>query len=431
MKGLRRSGSGSGVSAPPDAADSPPVPASPAEDAARGEQPGEPAVRPRRRLRRILIAAPFVVVLSWAVVSYTAWMLQPTSEQWSARSAEWVRSDVPFGNWLVDEGEHIYYTANAPKKGGPQLKNLPTVGLNPAPNSRPVPKVPIQAAAGPPRIKLVFPHALPGEGVWKPTGPPVDGGPPVLVTTFRTELDYPQIVAYVAWFDHTRTEIGYYPGRYEPPNAAVRGPMMVPDDQRSRLLATFNGGFTYTDGNNGSADNGRTNEPLTDGNATLIQYRDGRLAIVKWTGGPDVGPDVAWARQSLAPIVWNGQLNPQLNDNPDSPQWGYTLGGLTRVWRSGVGIDRRGNLIYVAADGQTVITLAKILQHAGAVRAMEFDINPEWHTLITYTHGANGLIPTIVGANPMQSPTRYLVPDDRDFFAVYLPLPGPVTVPFN
>jgi Phosphodiester glycosidase len=358
-------------------------------------------------------------------------MLQPTSLRWQDRSVEWVRSEVPFGNWLVDEGEHIYYTANAPKKGGPQLKSLPTVGLNPQPLGRPPPGLPIQAAVSPPRIKPVFRHALPGEGVWKPAGPPVDGGPPVLVTTYRPERDYPQIVAYVAWFDHTRTEIAYYPGRYEPPNAAVRGPMMVPYDQRRRLLATFNAGFIYTDGDNGSADNGRTNEPLKDGNATLICYRDGRIAIVKWSGSPNVGPNVAWARQSLAPIIWNRQPNPQLNDNPNSPQWGYTLGGLTRVWRTGVGIDRYGNLIYVAADDQTVITLAKILQHAGAVRAMEFDINPDWHTLITYTHGAHGLVPTMVGPNPMQPPTRYLVPDDRDFFAVYRPRLGPVTVPFK
>jgi Phosphodiester glycosidase len=432
MKGLRRSGSGSDGSTPPDAADSPSVPASLAGGAAPGEQPAGAAVRRRRRRRRILIAAPFLVVLLWAVVSYTAWMLQPTSMQWGVRSTEWVRHEVPFGNWLVDEGEHYYYSWHAPKKGGPQLKSLPAVGLNPPRISPPGTAKPHpQAAAWPPPIKPVFPHPLPGEGVWKPTGPPVDGGPPVLVTTFRPELDYPELVAYVAWFDHTRTEVAYYPGRYEPPDAAVRGPMMVPDDQRRRLLATFNGGFTYTDGNNGSADNGRTNEPLTDGNATLIGYRDGRIAIVKWSGGADVGPDVAWARQSLAPIVWDGQLNPGLDENPDSPQWGYTLGGVTRVWRSGVGIDRRGNLIYVAADGQTVITIAKILQHAGAVRAMEFDINPEWHTLITYTHGANGLVPTMVGPNPMQSPTRYLVPDDRDFFAVYLPRPGPVTVPFT
>ncbi len=427
MRRLRRSGTGSGVNAPPNETESPPVPASVEKGAAQAGQPGGPAVRRRRRLRRIVIAAPFLIVLSWAAISYTAWMLQPTSMEWKERSAEWVRNEVPFGNSMVDQGEHIYYSVNAPKTGGPQLKVLPTVGQSPTRTSPPK----SQAAAWPPPVKPVFPQPLPGEGVWKPIGRPDDGGPPVLLTTFRPELDYPQLVADVAWFDHTRTDIGYYPGRYEPPNAAVRGPMMVPDDQRWRLLAAFNGGFTYTDGANGSADNGRTNEPLKDGNATLIGYRDGRIAIVNWSGGPDVGSDVAWARQSLAPIVWNGKLNPQLNDDPNSPQWGYTLGGLTRVWRSGVGVDSRGNLIYVAADDQTVITLAKILQHVGAVRAMEFDINPEWHTLITYTHETSGLVPTMVGPNPMQSPNRYLVPDDRDFFAVYLPLPGPVTVPFK
>ncbi|MBV9796056.1 MAG: phosphodiester glycosidase family protein [Actinobacteria bacterium] len=386
----------------------------------------------RRRLRRLLIAAPFLGVLLWAVVSYSAYMLQPTSMTWGEHSAEWVRNDVPFGNNLVDQGEHVYYSMNAPKTGGPQLKVLPTVGqTTPAPTASSSSSASAPAVAGPPPITPVFPHPLPGEGDWRPTGATIDGAPPVLVTTFRPELAYPQLVAYVAWFDHTRTEIGYYPGRYEPPSAAVRGPAMVPDDQRGRLLATFNGGFTYTDGANGSADNGRTNEPLKRGNATLIGYRDGRVAIVNWDSGPNAGSDVAWARQSLAPIVWDGKLNPQLNDDPNSPQWGYTLGGTTRVWRSGVGVDRRGNLIYVAADDQTVITLAKILQHAGAVRAMEFDINPEWHTLITYTHDGGRLVPTMVGANPMQSPNRYLVPDDRDFFAVYQPQPGPVTVPFK
>ncbi len=61
---------------------------------------------------------------------------------------------------------------------------------------------------------------------------------------------------------------------------------------------------------------------------------------------------------------------------------------------------------------------------------MEFDINPDWHTLITYRH-RHGLVPTMVGPNPHQPPTRYLVSDDRDFFAVYRRLPGPVTVPFK
>ena len=119
-----------------------------------------------------------------------------------------------------------------------------------------------------------------------------------------------------------------------------------------------------------------------------------------------------------------------MNENPNSPEWGFTLGGVTRVWRTAVGIDRRGNLIFVAAEGQTVISIAKALQHIGAVRAMEFDINPEWHTMITYSHH-NGLGPSMVEPQYQQSPDRYLTPDDRDFMAVYAKKPGPVTVPFR
>ena len=385
------------------------------------------AVRRRRKRRWLIAFLVLVVVLSPALYSYTTTMLQPSSLPLGVRSVEWLRAN--HGNWLVDEVEHIYYGWwKAPTKGGPQLKRLPVVGIAQARVARG--KLVATRAPWPPPIKPVFPHPLPGEGVWARTGPLVNGRPPVLVTTFRTELDYPRIVAYVAWFDHTRTALAYYPGRYEPPNAAVRGPMMVPNDQRWRLLATFNGGFIYADGSNGSADNGAMNEPLKDGNATLLGYRDGRVAIVNWTGGPNAGANVAWARQSLAPILWNGRVNPALNTDPNSPQWGYTLGGVTRIWRTGVGIDRRGNLIYVAADDQTVITLAQILQHVGAVRAMEFDINPEWHTLIIYTH-RHGLVPTLVEPQPMQPASRYLVPDDRDFFAVYRRLRGPVTVPFG
>jgi hypothetical protein len=133
MRGLRRSGPGSGGNVPPD------------------------AVRRRRRRRRIVIAAPFLVVLSWAIVSYSTWMLQPTSMRWDARSAEWVRNEVPFGNWLVDHGESIDYSLNPPKTGGPQLKSLPTVGLSPPRTSLPS----SQAAAWPPPVKPVFPHPLP------------------------------------------------------------------------------------------------------------------------------------------------------------------------------------------------------------------------------------------------------------------------------
>jgi hypothetical protein len=50
--------------------------------------------------------------------------------------------------------------------------------------------------------------------------------------------------------------------------------------------------------------------------------------------------------------------------------------------------------------------------------------------LITYTHD-HGLGRNMVEPQPNQSADRYLEPDDRDFFAVYRPLPGAVTVPFK
>jgi hypothetical protein len=203
--------------------------------------------------------------------------------------------------------------------------------------------------------------------------------------------------------------------------------MSVPYGQRWRLLATFNAGFTYIDGKNGSSIDGRSYEALRPGLATLIGYTDGRVDIRPWTGGPNAGPGIAFARQSLRLMIAHGRLTRALND---SSLWGATLGNAVRVWRTGVGIDRRGNLIYAAANDQTVITLARILRRAGAVRAMQFDINPEWPSLITYTHGG-GLSPTKVVPNVMQPSTRYLVPDDRDFFAVYRRLSGPVSVPFK
>jgi len=377
-------------------------------------------MRRRRRIRR-LSGLAVLVLLTPAVYSYVTTMMKPSSLPLWPRTVEWIRAN--HGNWLVDEAEHYYYTWKTPAKGGPQLKSLPPVGVTTAS------KAPTKhsIAVWPPRIETVFPHRLPGEGSWHGTGPLVRGRPPVLLTTFRTETDYPRIVAYVAWFDHTRTALAFYPGRYEPPSAPIRGPMQVPYGQRWRLLATFNGGFIYTDGNNGSSIDGRRYEPLKDGLATMIAYRDGRVDIRTWTGGPVAGPRIAFARQSLPLIVDNGRLNPALND---STQWGYTLGNAVRVWRTGAGIDRHGNLIYAAADYQTVESLARILQRAGAVRAMQLDINPEWPTLITYGH-QGGLDPAKIVPNYQQPATRYLVPDDRDFFAVYRRLPGPVTVPFR
>ena len=354
------------------------------------------------RVRRIL-ALTLLFLLTIVGLSFASAISGTSNTPFGVRAVEWLRDNGAAG--LVSEVESIYYSWNAPSTGGPGLKALPHVGAGAAAAG---------SAYAPPAIAPVISPALPGEGQWHGTGPLVGGAPPVLVTTFRPDPSYPQMVAGVAWIDSSRAWLQLYPGQVEPPQAS--GALAeVPPQLRPGLLATFNSGFKLEDDNGGFVAFGRVYAPLRDGQATLIRYRNGTADVVSWTGGPTPGPGIEFARQNLPLIVAGGRLNPNLSDGP---QWGATLGNAVRVWRSGVGVDAHGNILYAAADAQTAQSLAQILQRAGAIRAMELDINSEWVTFNFYgTWGAGAaqkLLPDMT-----RDPTRYLSPDDRDFFAVY------------
>jgi hypothetical protein len=349
-----------------------------------------------------------------AFISLASAMLQPSNSSFGIRFVEWMRDNG--ARALVNKVENIYYSLNAPAKGGPALHRLPgQAGALSA-----------GAAAGrlvvrhyrPPNIKPLVPNGLPGEGVWHATFAHGGSRPPVLITSFRPEpTEYPRAVVGVAWIDHTRTSTWLYPGAQEPGvSMSARGPEEVPTELRSKLVATFNSGFKLSDSGGGFAMGGHTYAPLRDGMATFVRYRNGTVDVTRWAGGSTVAPDVAFARQNLPLIVDNGKPNPNLNDGPE---WGATLGNAALVWRSAVGIDRRGNLIYAAGPDQGLRSLSSTMIHAGAVRAMELDINTYWTSFITYRYpGAHH--PANLLENMDRSPLRYLTTDDRDFFAVYL-----------
>ena len=107
-----------------------------------------------------------------------------------------------------------------------------------------------------------------------------------------------------------------------------------------------------------------------------------------------------------------------------------TIGHYAQVWRTALGIDRHGNIVYAAADGQTAASLAAVMVHLGAVRAVQLDINPEWPSFIAYGR-RGGRSPYKLVPNYRQSADRYLYPDNRDFFAVYTRAGGGPFVPFG
>jgi Phosphodiester glycosidase len=307
---------------------------------------------------------------------------------------------------------------------GPTSPPVVTVAptLRPAPSSTsprkaPPPTVPSAPVAISPRIR----PALAGEGVWVAADSWRRGPAPLLTTSFRPDPSQPGVTAYVAWMRTSSTQLGLYPGYEGPgPTSLDRGPEMVPTSGRGRLLATFNSGFYERDAPAGFYAHGTAYFPMKKGLATVVAYTDGQVDVVDWRGGPVPSADVVLARQNLTLLVDGGAATPLANDGAS---WGLTLHGVPTVWRTGLGIDAEGNLIYVAAPDQTASSLAAILVAAGAVRAMELDINPEWPIFATY-RGPGAARPVLFVPNPNQIPNRFLYPSTKDFFALYGRLPG-------
>ena len=378
----------------------------PVED--RSQRRGDGALPIWRHARRVILLAVAFCLIP-AAISWLGALSRPRNVAIGVTTVEWVRAHG--GNPLVSEVENIYYTLTAPSRGGPPLKSLPHVGV--ADRSGGAGKD--AAAYRPPAIKPLIHPALKGEGEWHAAAANAGPKPPVLLATFRSDPEYPQFVAGVAWIDSSRTHLDYVPGLAEPPEIPERGPAEVPPGKRKSVVATFNGGFPLETSNAGLVYRGETVEAMVDGIATLVEYRDGRIDIVKWEHGPDPSPHVSFAKQNLPPIIYEGKLNSNLGDGPE---WGATVNNAVRVWRSGLGIDSRGNLIYAAANYQTVESLAKILRRAGAVRALELDINEDWTSFITYRR-PGAVDPSNLLPEMFRPDSRYLTPDERDFFAVY------------
>ena len=121
------------------------------------------------------------------------------------------------------------------------------------------------------------------------------------------------------------------------------------------------------------------------------------------------------ARQNLPLLVNAGRPTPLSANNA---LWGLTLGGVPAVWRTALGVDAKGNLIYLAAPAQTSSSLAAIFVQLHAVRAMELDINPEWPIFVSYGGpGAAGA--SLDVPNPNQVASRFLYSSTKDFFAVF------------
>ncbi len=357
----------------------------------------------RRRRHRVLktISAVLLVVLVPTGVSVGRALSAPGTDSTAARLAEWGRGHGMSA--LIDRIERATY--QPPAVGGAPAADSPLSArgreVTPKAAARAAALAPVPPTAQPP---------LPGEGTWRVVST-VGGRPAVQEAFLRPDSEHTSFTAGVAWLDPSLVRVVLHPGTEEPGHGPWQTPPSLAGTDRASLLAAFNGGFRLDAARGGFYADGRTVGKFRDGAASLVIGTDGRAQVGQWGRDVSMGPKVAAVRQNLDLLVDGGQVAPGLSSNVHG-RWGATLGNKLYVYRSGIGQTATGALVYVSGNGLSAASLAGLLQRAGAVRAMELDINPEWTSFVNYPAETN-LLPDM-----QRSPKRYDTTSSRDFFAV-------------
>lgn len=290
-----------------------------------------------------------------------------------------------------------------------------------------------------PITSLIKP-ALTGEGVWVKLGTapaPYTTLPLVTKTFLRPDPVRSTAVVTIIAYDTRFLRLHMVAGTTQPGGPlGVYGPGVIPfsDQKGNALLAAFNGGFMYADGHYGMKVSGVTYAPPQTGNATIAVTKTGQIMIGAWgvdsrlsLNNPNL---VAW-RQNVWLLIDHGIINP-LTQN--GSLWGLTVLNQpwAYTWRSGLGLTAQGMLLYAEGNSLSAYTLAQALHAAGAVMAMQTDINHIWMRNFLYNRQHTGML-QITKLDPAMYGTglEYLTGTFRDFFYLTRSTYIPPIPPFN
>ena len=280
---------------------------------------------------------------------------------------------------------------------------------------KPNPYAPLPSPAA---LTPLFHGAPSSDGVWTPAGRVLNHESAVFTTLLHLP-DQPTVAAGVAWMDSKLLVARLYSGSYSPGGLTWKYTAPVMAQAAKTLDVAFNGGFLMKDSKGGYYSEGRIADPLVNGAASLVIYKDGLIQIGSWGNDVRMTRSVVAVRQNIVLIINNGKLASNISPT-DNYQWGVALHQVVDTWRSGIGITSNGALVY-AYGPMNVLDLANVLKRVGAVRAMVLDMNPAWTVFASYRPSTpGGLASSANGqsllSNTSYGPSRFFTPSyARDF----------------
>lgn len=260
---------------------------------------------------------------------------------------------------------------------------------------------------------------LPHEGEWSVVIPSSTSA--LLATTFvRPDPKRDYAISYLVKMNMSELIASAAAGTWEPGEQAHKGPGAIPTaiTNSNNLIAAFNGGFQKKDGEYGMIVGNTTYLPLRKNLATIVLYTDKKPQIFNYTNQA-FASDVSVIRQNGPMLLQNGQIV-TASSAWNMQTWGLTTTNSMYTWRSGIGVTRNGNLIYAAGPSLVPQTLAAALKAAGAMNAMQLDINPVWVRFVLFTSLGNGLYKYLPLTFAMTNGGyEYLHGYQKDFFYIY------------
>ena len=352
------------------------------------------------------MALALLVTLTWLAFSLGGALLNPAlGSSMSSRFAEWGRAHG--GASIVNWAENEWYSHHPPPVGGA----VPPGEIRVPSSQGAVVGTTVSHLATPAPLRPFASPALPGEGEWSAVGRRVDGVPAIYVTTLRPDAVHTSYVAGVAWMDTKLLSATLYSGSWIPGGGPWPDTAPVQPSAARHLVAAFNAGFLMNDANGGYYTDHKMVDPLRVGAASFVVYRNGTSNVIAWGPQDRVNSNIVSVRQNLDLLVNNSKPVAGLQGN-DTSKWGATVGNAVYVSRSGLGVTANGALVYVGGPGLNITDLANLLVRAGAVRAMELDINVDWVNYSYYSPStSNGLAALANGTELINSmtgtPARY------------------------
>jgi len=220
------------------------------------------------------------------------------------------------------------------------------------------------------------------------------------------------------------TRLSWHVGSMDPPTKTLppldaQSKVDWASEGQAGVVALFNGAFKQAARAGGASVDGLSLEPLVKGDATIVLDRFGHWAIGAWGAAnfPPKGFKPISYRQNLSFLVSNGKPSPEALHWPVS-KWGDFLNHTPAIARTALGIDSKGNLIYVATIQHTLpLTLSEALVSAGATVGMELDMNPFWPMMgapTTPLHSPGPMALHLSGET--RTAATYFYGWERDFF---------------